>query len=175
MRYLTKDDMQKVLTHAIHASRRDYLMILLGVNHGLRASEIVSLTLDDVANGEITVARLKGSNKTTHPLSEKEQLALFDWLLERPQGTNLLFPSRGGALSRKQLGRIIKEHMLAVGIAPELAHPHSLKHACCSIRYRSGKSIENVCVFVGHKDIKNTLVYTNISDAEAAAAVGDIF
>lgn len=170
MRYLTKPEMQKVLAHALHDSRRDYLMILLGLNHGLRASEVISLKLTDVENGWISVKRLKGSYATTHPLSPKETEALSGWLLERPQGTNLLFP-----ITRRQFGRIVKEHMLAVGVDKKLAHPHSLKHACCSIRYREGKGIENVCVFVGHKDIKNTLVYTNISDAEAAAAVGDIF
>jgi type 1 fimbriae regulatory protein FimB len=170
MRYLTKTEMQKVLTHAIHDSRRDYLMILLGVNHGLRASEIVSLTLADVANGEITVARLKGSNKTTHPLSAKESEALTDWLLERPADGDLLFP-----ITRRQFGRIVKEHMLAVGIPAECAHPHALKHACCSILSRSGKQVEHIATFVGHKDIKNTRIYLNISDAEAAAAVGDIF
>lgn len=175
MRYLTKNEMQKVLVHAIHGSRRDHLMILLGLNHGLRATEVVSLTLADVANGEITVIRLKGSNKTTHPLSDKEGRALGAWLEERPTGTDLLFPSRGGALTRQQFYNVVRSHMLAVGIPRELAHPHSLKHACCSIRYRAGSKIENVCVFVGHKDIKNTLVYTNISDSEAAAAVGDIF
>ena len=170
MRYLTKPEMQKVLVHAIHGSRRDYLMILLGVNHGLRASEIVSLTLADVANGWIHVKRLKGSYETTHPLSTKETEGLAAYLSEEHSGGDLLFP-----LTRRQLGRIVKEHMLAAGVSKKLAHPHSLKHACCSIRYRAGKSIENVCVYVGHKDIKNTLIYTNISDAEAAAAVGDIF
>jgi type 1 fimbriae regulatory protein FimB len=170
MRYLTKDEMQKVLTHAIHASRRDYLMILLGLNHGLRASEIVTLKLSDVSNGEITVARLKGSNKTTHPLSTKETEALAAYLQEEHAGGELLFP-----LTRRQLGRVVKQHMLAVGIAKELAHPHSLKHACCSIRSRSGKRIEDIATYVGHVDIKNTRIYLNISDAEAAAAVGDIF
>lgn len=175
MRYLTKPEMQKVLVHAIHGSRRDYLMILLGLNHGLRASEVVSLMLADVANGKITVERLKGSNKTTHPLSETEQTALENWLLERPTGSPLLFPSRGISMTRQQFYNIVRGHMLAVGIEKELAHPHSLKHACCSIRSRMGKRIEDIATYVGHVDIKNTRIYLNISDAEAAAAVGDIF
>jgi type 1 fimbriae regulatory protein FimB len=170
MRYLTKPEMQKVLTHALHASRRDYLMILLGLNHGLRASEVVSLRLSDVANGEITVARLKGSHKTTHPLSAKETEALAAYLQEEHNGGELLFP-----ITRQQFYNIVRGHMVAVGIPKELAHPHSLKHACCSIRSRAGSTIENIATYVGHVDIKNTRIYLNISDAEAAAAVGDIF
>ena len=170
MRYLTKDEMQKVLVHAIHGSRRDYLMIMLGVNHGLRASEVISLKLADVADGVITVARLKGSNKTTHPLSTKESEALADWLMERPDEGDRLFP-----MTRRQFGRIVKGHMLAVGVPKELAHPHSLKHSTCSQMSKAGIGIEFIRVYVGHADIKSTAVYLDISDEEASAKAQAVF
>jgi site-specific recombinase XerD len=60
--------------------------------------------------------------------------------------------------------------MNAVEVPKELAHIHALKHACCSIQARAGAKIENIAQYVGHKDIKNTRTYLNVSDDEAAVS-----
>jgi type 1 fimbriae regulatory protein FimB len=91
MKSLTQDEMLKVLRVASD-NRHNLAMILLGFKHGMRASEVCGLELKDLdlKNGEITIRRLKGSLKTTQPvtdiqgqplLSEKRELRA--WLEER--------------------------------------------------------------------------------------------
>ena len=176
MRYLTKDELAKVLRVALKASRRDHLMILLAAQHGLRRSEVVALTWADVDSDSITVRRLKGSDTTTHPLLRNhsvlfdEPTALEYFRDEREDDGDFLFPMTDG-----QFARIVKAHFIAAGISPELAHPHSLKHYCCSHLCRAGMGVEFVKTFVGHKDIKNTVRYMNISDSEASAKAQEAF
>ena len=176
MRYLTKDELAKVLRVALKASRRDHLMILLAAQHGLRRSEVVALTWTDVDNDSITVRRLKGSDTTTHPLLRNhsvlfdEPTALAYFHAEREDDGSLLFPMTDG-----QFARIVKAHFIAAGISPELAHPHSLKHYCCAHLCRNGMGVEFVRVFVGHRDIKNTCRYLGISDEEASAKAQEAF
>jgi type 1 fimbriae regulatory protein FimB len=91
-------------------------MILLAYKHGMRASEVCSLQLDDVdlKNGHIIVERLKGSLRTVKALTEhrgepllNEVKAIREWLRERPNdGSNFLFVSqKGGRLDRSQFFR----------------------------------------------------------------------
>ena len=183
MQYLTMDQITALLRKAYEANRRDWLMILLQFTHGLRRGEVATLTLKDVADGKIRVKRLKGSLPTIHPLRESknllfdEQAALRLWLEERVSDSDALFPSRKGNsfMSVNGVSRAIKAYMRAVGIPDELAHSHSLKHACCSLQARAGAKIENIAQYVGHADIKNTRIYLNVNDDEAAVSAFKAF
>ena len=182
MRFITKDELAVVLRHALKASRRDHLIILLSAQHGLRRSEVASLTMADIEDGMLVANRRKGSNKTTHPLLAASNL-LFDelraltyYLNERRAGTDLLFPSsHGGQLTGRQIANIVKRYVLAAGLPKELAHPHALKHYTGSYLCRQGMGVEFVKQYLGHKDIKNTCIYLNISDVEASAKAQEIF
>jgi integrase len=83
--------LQQILAEAKAVSERDWLMILVGFWHGLRASEVVALTPDNFDGIYLTVQRLKGSKKTTQPLVEhenpllNERAGLIDYLIEFPQ------------------------------------------------------------------------------------------
>jgi site-specific recombinase XerD len=180
--YLSKEQLTATLRLAWKASRRDHLMILLGAQHGLRRTEIASLTLSDVANGRISVARIKGSEPTIHPLLSNKDILLDEiraleyYLAERTSESNLLFPSsHGGALTGRAIAYLMKPYMLAAGVPAELAHPHSLKHFCCSHLCRQNVGVEYVRTYVGHKDIKNTVRYLNITDSEASAKAQEAF
>ena len=178
MQYLDIAQVGNVLRAAYKTSRRDHLMILLSFTHGLRRGEAATLTLEDVKDGKIRVERLKGSLATIHPLRTtdsllfNEQLALKGWLEERVSSSDALFPSRkgDGPMKPESAGKMIARYMTLAGVPAELAHAHALKHACCSIQARAGAKIENIAQYVGHKDIKNTRIYLNVSDDEAAAS-----
>jgi len=155
-------------------------MLLLGAQHGMRRTEIASLTLADVANGQITVARIKGSEATTHPLLPNDSIlfdevrALEQYLAERRElGTtsDILF----GGITGIRVSQIAQEHMLAAGVPADLAHAHQLKHFCCSHLCRQNVGVEYIRTYVGHKDIKNTVRYLNITDSEASAKAQEAF
>lgn len=181
--YLTHEQVAATLRKAWKSSRRDHLMLLLAFGHGLRVSEVASLRVGDVLGGSITVTRAKGSLKTTQPLLASadpifdELGALREWLDENSDADSLLGDRRPlFGVTDRQIRRLTTEYMLQAGVDRELAHPHSLKHACGSLMYRSGEAdIVAVAQYLGHKDIKNTRIYVNLTDVEASAVAAKAF
>lgn len=174
MNYLTIHEVETTLAKAMEASARDHLMLLLSFRHGMRRGEVLNLTLGDIRDGQIHIKRLKGSLETTQPLLAHsneifdEIAALERWLKFRPARGKFLFPSQTQSpLSGRWLGKIAKHYLQIAGVRSDLAHHHALKHAFCSIQARKGIKIEYIAQSVGHKDIKNTRIYLNITDAEA--------
>lgn len=93
--HLSTQEILNVLKAAKRRSSRDHAMVLLAYRHGLRASEVCGLRLDDVdlKNGSIVIRRLKNSLQTTQPLCEhagqpllNEMLALRSYLRDRGNG-----------------------------------------------------------------------------------------
>jgi len=180
MEHLTKEALLKLLKVARSHSERDYLMILVGYCHGLRASEICSLTTKDVKDGHITVRRLKGSLKTTQPLVSGAGLlnewgALTAWIADRPKG-GFLFEGRvlenrkTGHITRAQFFNVFRTHCEEAGIPAHCAHPHVLKHSRAMHKIKEA-GIENVRQYLGHKSIASTGAYLKVSDAQASAAM----
>ena len=173
MRYLTKDELTNVLRVAQKDSPRNHAIMLIAYWHGMRASEIVGkngLRGIDIRDGEITVRRLKGSLKSTHPLISHPD-PLFDekTIVERLASENpgVLFP-----IHRTTFWRFFQSYQAAAGIKQGQAHPHILKHSIAMHSRRAG--IEIVQTYLGHKNINNTRIYWTISDEEAATAVAKV-
>ena len=145
-------------------------MILVAYYHGLRASEVVALTVGCVVDGMLTVQRLKGSMKTTQPL-----LAHSDPLLDERNGlfyftrgmvgTQTLFP-----IGRQHFWRLIQRYAKAAGVPKHKAHPHVLKHTI-AMQIIGEAGIENTRQWLGHREISSTGAYLKVTDEEAARAV----
>lgn len=167
---LTRDELTNLLRAARAHRERDWLMILLAFNHGLRASEVVNLQGDNVRDGFLTVQRLKGSLKTVQPLMEhanpllNEKEALFAFV-QKTSGNQRLFP-----ITRQHFWRLIQRYAKAAGIAKHKAHPHCLKHTI-AMQVIHAAGIENTRQWLGHKNISSTGAYLKVSDEDAARAV----
>ena len=182
MKALTTQETLNVLKVARSRSTRDHAMILLAYRHGLRASEVCSLTLDnvDVRTQSIDVQRLKGSRHTVQALQTHRGQPLLDelavlktWLAERPKndGSQFLFVSqKGGAMSRMQFFRIVRDCCLAAGISAELAHPHVLKHSLCTHMLAANVNLGLIQQSAGHRSISSTMQYAHASDGQADTA-----
>lgn len=184
LEYLSGEQVLNVLAVAAKQSARNHALILLAYRHGLRASEVTTLTLAEVADGHLDVQRLKGSRHTRQPLLTSpnplldEPTVLAKWLRERgdADGSQLLFVSRqGSGLTRQQFANVFGDAAAEAGIPANGRHPHILKHSVCSHLIRNGVPVEKVQVFAGHVDLKSTAVYLNISDAEASEAAATAF
>jgi integrase/recombinase XerD len=70
------------------------------------------------------------------------------------------------ALSAEQVKAILK-YALAVGVSPDLAHPHILRHTLCSTMAAEHADVYAIQQRAGHKNISNTMVYTHVSDKQA--------
>jgi integrase len=151
-------------------SERDWLMILVGWAHGLRASEVIGIKPDDIKDGHLSVRRLKGSCRTVHPLFRSDETlldeaeSLIDYARKVPLNQSI-FP-----VTRRTFGRIVERHARTAKIPRHLAHPHILKHTIAMQTIQSA-GIENVRQYLGHKSMSSTGAYLKVSDSEASDAV----
>jgi site-specific recombinase XerD len=183
MVHLEPSEVLSVLRVAKAKGAREWAMILVAYKHGMRASEVCNLRLDDLdmKNGSIVVDRLKGSLRTTQALTEhrgepllNELKALRIWLRGRPaDGSDYLFCSqKGGRLDRSQFFRLFKGIAVEAGIPTEKRHPHVLKHSLASHLVSANVNLALVKQQLGHKSIGSTIRYIATSDQQASKATG---
>jgi len=181
MTHLTPGELLSVLKAARARSARDWAMVLLAYRHGLRASEVCGLKLDDMdlKTGSVAIRRLKGSLQTIQPLYRHkgqplldEMAALRAWMRERePDGSDYLFLSqKGGRLHRSQFFRIFQACAEAAGLPSQKRHPHALKHSLASHLVAGNVNLALVRQCLGHKTIGSTMKYVAVSDSQASEA-----
>jgi integrase/recombinase XerD len=188
MEYLQPNELLKVLECAKNHGAREHAMFLLGYAHALRASEIASLTTDDVRNGRIRCNRGKGSQNTVEELREhqnpllNEKLVLAAWLRERGEadGSVFLFTSRQGSrMTRQQVYNLFRKCAELAGLEPGRLNPHILKHSYASHLLRNGADLAFVQKALGHAHISSTTRYTHVTTSEAQAVsnriLGNVF
>jgi integrase len=179
--YLTPDEVIAVLRAAKEQSTRDWCMVLIAYRHGMRASEVCNLRLDDVdlKRGAITIRRLKGSLDTIQPLYAHRGVPLLDELAalraysrdREDDGSDFLFVSqKGGRLHRSQFFRVFQSIAEAAGLPADKRHPHALKHSLASHLVASNVNLALVKQALGHRAISSTMVYVGVSDLQASEA-----
>ena len=181
MIHLEPAEVLSVLRAAKAKGVREWAMIVVAYKHGMRASEVCNLRLDDLdmKNGSIVVERLKGSLRTTQAVTEhrgepllNELKALREWLRQRPDdGSDYLFNSqKGGRLDRSQFFRLFRAIANEAGVSAEKQHPHALKHSIASHLVSANVNLALVKQQLGHKSIGSTMRYITTSDQQASKA-----
>lgn len=170
MQSLSKPELLALLGEARKGKQRDWLMILVAFWHGLRASEVVALTPDNIRDGLLTVQRLKGSNRTTQALVRDQNPLLNECepLIEYSKNyarNQRLFP-----VTRQHFWWLVQRYAKRAKLPSHLRHPHILKHSIAMQSIHSA-GIENVRQHLGHKSISSTGAYLKVSDADASDAV----
>ncbi len=161
MKSLTKPELDDLLSVAKTHSEMDYLLFLVIFNHGLRVSEALALTKDNIVDGYITVQRLKGSRKTTQPLLPQERAGL----LALAATSGLFFD-----IDRKTVWRRLQRYGAKAGIPAHKLHAHALKHSTGRLAYEAGLGIPEIQAYLGHVNGKNTMVYLEATEEQAASA-----
>ena len=157
------------------------LLVLVEVLYatGLRVSELVSLPVSAVANGQRLVqVRGKGGRERMVPLSAPALAAIARYLplrdmFEGAAPSRFLFPSdsRAGHLTRQQFANLLKELADAAGIARPRVSPHVVRHAFASHLLANGADLRAVQSLLGHADIATTEIYTHVLEARLRALV----
>jgi integrase len=153
-------------------SVRDRAIFRLLYHHGLRASEIGKLQLSDYRQGStqdldrILIHRLKGSITGECAVMPTAALAMRAWLRKRGIRAGTLFPSRlGTPISRGRIFDLMRQYCAVAQIPLEKAHPHCLKHTCCThLISDQRESIMDVRAHVGHVNIRSTMVYAELTN-----------
>ena len=155
------------------AAMRLLALIELLYGSGLRASELVSLTLSAVPRDApfLTITG-KGGQQRMVPVGERAGAALRNWLRVRPGGGRHVFPSpRGGHLSRVRLFQLLRDLALRAGLDPEKISPHVLRHAFATHLLEGGADLRVLQTLLGHADIATTQIYTHVDGARLVALV----
>src|SRR5215469_6923413 len=172
--YLTQPEIKRFLEAAKLATRnpeRDYCMMLLTYQHGLRVRELTGLRLSDVDLTErsININRLKNSISGRHPLFTGEARAIRDWLAIRERiepDTDALFVSeQRRPLSRATVDLLVKTIAQAAGLENLNVHAHMLRHSAGYSLINRGFDVRTVQVHLGHARLENTARYTALDHA----------
>ena len=161
---------------------RDWAILHVALDAGLRASEICALRVGDVLldpdRTSLIVRDGKGHKKRGVRVGKalREHLAEFiTWKAQNGESTSnkapLFVSMRGGPLTRSAVFRIFKANARAVGI-PERFSIHSCRHTYASLLYRaSNYNIRLVQKQLGHRSIQTTQIYADVLSEDAAVAV----
>lgn len=148
--------------------RRDRTILQLMVQTGLRASEALSLKIQDVELGHGAVVRClgKGRKERATPLRSDTVAALEAWLKERGgDPSDPLFVSiRGGPLSRDALERIVRKYaasasQLCATLTKKRVTPHVLRHTAAMQLLQNGVDRVVIALWLGHESVETTQMY----------------
>jgi integrase/recombinase XerC len=150
---------------------RDQLMMELLYGCGIRNSELVGIYLDDItfANQAILI-RGKGKKQRIVPFGDSAAAALQGYLPARQKllaetrkhTSALLVNQRGGPLTTRSVGRIVKRIAVAKGLPSEV-HPHTLRHAFGTHMLEEGADLRAIQELLGHERLSTTQRYTQLS------------
>src|SRR5713226_6609863 len=150
---------------------RDRLMLELLYGCGIRNSELTGINLDDIRlSAEAILIRGKGKKERYVPFGDSVKTALAAYFPERQRvlGTigkrsaALLINRRGGRLTTRSVGRIIKKIAVAKGLSPDV-HPHTLRHAFGTHMLEEGADLRAIQELLGHERLATTQRYTQLS------------
>lgn len=159
--------------------RRDRLLLHLGIQTGLRVSELVSLRVGDIQVGPHSQLEClgKGRKQRVVPLQKNTVKLLTAWNRELPTTPETpLFPTHTGTpMTRAAVGKLIARHVQsAAEHCPSLngknVTPHTLRHTCAMTLLHAGIDTASIALWLGHANIQTTQVYLH-ADLELKPAI----
>ena len=171
VQFLTRPEIEAILASPDRATwlgRRDYTLLLLAAQTGLRVSELINLDRDAVHLGAGAHVRCvgKGRKERCTPLTSHAQVALRAWLKEPPRGAaSALFPNvHGGKLSADSVQALLAKHVCAArercpSLASKRVSPHVLRHSAAMELLQAGVDCSVIALWLGHESIETTQTY----------------
>jgi len=172
-RVLSREEVARLLGHPSGTeplALRDRALLELVYACGLRASEAVGLELADADLEECLLrSRGKGSKERIVPIGRQAVAALNAYLragrpllLAGTAQTRLFLNSRGSALTRQGLYKIVQGHARGAGLEDRMS-PHTLRHSFATHLLAGGCDLRSLQEMLGHADLATTQVYTHLS------------
>ena len=159
---------------------RDYAIIILFLNCGMRLSELVGINVNDI-DSEMTSLRVtgKGHKERMIYLNSACQMALMEYMTERfgKKYTNLsekaLFLSRlKSRISVKTVQAMVYKYLKLAGLESKHYSVHKLRHTAATLMYQSGKvDVRVLKEILGHEQLNTTQIYTHVTNADMEKAM----
>ena len=186
-KYLTLEQSTSLLDHVKNKeitgrqhdnSIRDYAMITLFLNCGMRLSELVSIDINHIKFDENVLTVIgKGDKERTVYLNKACIEAIKDYLEIRPHGDDvidqkaLFLSERKQRISKRTVQHIIKDYLKQVSGAENLS-THKLRHTAATLMYQYGNvDIRALQEILGHESIATTEIYTHVDNSQIREAV----
>jgi integrase/recombinase XerC len=151
---------------------RDRIILELLYGCGIRNSELTGINLEDVRVRQgLILVRGKGRKQRLVPFGGAAQIALREYLPQRARILDeqrrtgeiaLLINLRGGRLTSRSVGRIVKAIAVAGGLPSEV-HPHTLRHAVGTHMLEEGADLRAIQTLLGHERLSTTQRYTQLT------------
>lgn len=179
-RYLNVEESKKLLTSVSAAegpnSVRDYAILTIFLNCGIRLSELVGINLSSIKNNTLTVIG-KGDKERSIPLNNACVQAIDEYMKVRPvngiRDRNALFISgHKQRISKESVQKIVKKYIKEAGLDPQRYSTHKLRHTAATLMYKYGNvDIRALQELLGHQSIATTEIYTHLDQQQLRDAV----
>lgn len=174
-KYLTMEQ-SSALLQAVSGTnqKRDYAILMLFLNCGIRRSELVGLNLTDIYEDRIRVVG-KGNKERFVYFGTPCRRAIDTYLIERNKkvltDNRALFGSRNGnRISVEAVHRLVKKALLQAGLDATQFSAHKLRHTAATMMLSGGVDVKTVQEVLGHENLNTTQIYTHIENTELKVA-----
>lgn len=174
-KYLTMEQSAALLQAVSGANeKRDYAILMLFLNCGIRRSELVGLNLTDVYDDRVRVVG-KGNKERFVYFGTACRKAIDAYLIERDKkelsDNRALFGSRdGNRISVTAVHRLVKKALLKAGLDSTQFSAHKLRHTAATMMLSGGVDVKTVQEVLGHENLNTTQIYTHIENTELKIA-----
>ncbi len=178
-KYLTLDQCFSLL-NAVEGpnSRRDYCMLTLFLNCGLRLSELVGINISSISFSNRTIRILgKGNKERVVYLNDTCIAAINRYLEERPRDgvkdrDALFLSNRLTRISRESVQKIVDKYLKKAGLGNMGFSVHKLRHTAATLMYQYGNTdVLQIKALLGHENLSTTEIYTHVYDEQVKKAV----
>jgi len=174
---LTLSESKNLLTSISGSNeKRDYAIITLFLNCGLRLSELIGINIDKIKGDTLTVVG-KGNKERTIYLNDVCVKAIEEYLEVRPDAKpgheNALFISnRKTRFTQKGVQHMVDKYLKESGLSVRNYSPHKLRHTAATLMYQYGHvDIRALQEILGHESVSTTQIYTHIDKEQLRDAV----
>jgi integrase/recombinase XerD len=184
--FLTRPEIEAILAtpdRTTWLGRRDYSLLLLAAQTGLRLSELIGIDRDAIHLGHGAHVRCvgKGRKERCTPLTTHARVALQSWLKEPARrGAKALFPNvHGGRLSADSVQSLLAKHVLVAcercpSLKSKRVSPHVLRHSAAMELLQAGVDSSVIALWLGHESIETTQNYLHAHLALKEAALAKL-
>ena len=174
-KYLTMEQSAALLKSVSGTNeKRDYAILMLFLNCGIRRSELVGLNLSDVYEDRIRVMG-KGNKERFVYFGSACRKAIDAYLVERKKkvlsDNRALFGSRdNNRISVTAVHRLVKKALIQAGLDSTQFSAHKLRHTAATMMLSGGVDVKTVQEVLGHENLNTTQIYTHIENTELKIA-----
>lgn len=175
-KYLKEEEMISLLQSVNKLNskypERDYAILSVFLNTGVRESELIGINTDDI-NGDTLIVRGKGNKEREIPLTENCINAIDRYLRTKihHDGKALFTSERNNRICTETVIGLVKKYLSVIGKGD--LSPHKLRHSCFTNLASNGTDIRTIQDIAGHANISTTTIYLHVNNSAKRKALAN--